>query len=169
MRLRTEETGGRAEPVLATAVGRLQWAGSHLAFAVAGPAVVLLIAGLFAGITYGAEVGDIGGKVPRVMMAAAVQLPAVWVLAATAVALVGLLPRMAAVSWAALVVCLLIGLVGTAMQLNHWLLDVSPFTHIPRLPGGEFVAVPLISLLLIAAALAVAGLIGLRRRDIPVS
>ena len=42
LRLRTEETAGRAEPVLATAVGRLQWAGSHLVFAILGPAAVLL-------------------------------------------------------------------------------------------------------------------------------
>ena len=168
LRLRTEEAAGRAEPVLATAVGRLQWAGSHLMFAVLGPAVVLLISGLFAGLTYGASIGDVGGQVPRVIGAAAIQLPAVWVLAAIAVAFVGLLPRLAAVSWGALVLCLLIGLVGTAIQLNHWLLDLSPFTHVPHLPGGDVAALPLISLLVIAVLLGGAGLVGLRRRDIPV-
>ena len=88
-------------------------------------------------------------------------------LAALAVALVGLLPRLAAVSWGVLVLCLLIGLVGTAVQLNHWLLDLSPFTHIPHLPGGDVAALPVISLLVLAAVLAIAGLAGLRRRDIP--
>jgi len=167
LRLRTEETAGRAEPVLATAVGRLQWAGSHLVFAVLGPAVVLLISGVFAGLTYGASIGDIGGQVPRVIGAAAIQLPAVWLLAAIAVAFVGLLPRLAAVSWGVLVLCLLIGLVGTAIQLNHWLLDLSPFTHIPHLPGGDVAALPVISLFGIAVVLGGAGLAGLRRRDIP--
>ncbi len=167
LRLRTEESAGRAEPVLATAVGRLPWAGSHLVFAVLGPAVVLLIAGLFAGLTYGASIGDVGGQVPRVMAAAAIQLPAVWVLAALAVALVGLLPRLAALSWGVLVLCLLIGLVGTAIQLNHWLLDLSPFTHIPHLPGGDVAALPVISLLILAVVLGGAGLVGLRRRDVP--
>src|SRR5664279_4972823 len=156
LRLRTEETAGRAEPVLATAVGRLEWAGSHLMFAVLGPAVVLLISGLFAGLTYGASIGDVGGQVPRVIGAAAI-----------AVAFVGLLPRLAAVSWGALVLCLLIGLVGTAIQLNHWLLDLSPFTHVPHLPGGDVAALPVISLLGIAVVLGGAGLAGLRRRDIP--
>ena len=167
LRLRTEETAGRAEPVLATAVGRLQWAGSHLVFAVLGPAVVLLISGVFAGLTYGASIGDIGGQVPRVIGAAAIQLPAVWLLAAIAVAFVGLLPRLAAMSWGALVLCLLIGLVGTAIQLNQWLLDLSPFTHIPHLPGGDVAALPVISLFGIAVVLGGAGLAGLRRRDIP--
>ncbi len=167
LRLRTEETAGRAEPVLATAVGRLQWAGSHLVFAVLGPAVVLLVSGVFAGLTYGASIGDIGGQVPRVIGAAAIQLPAVWLLAAIAVAFVGLLPRLAAMSWGALVLCLLIGLVGTAFQLNLWLLDLSPFTHIPHLPGGDVAALPVISLFGIAVVLGGAGLAGLRRRDIP--
>ena len=65
-------------------------------------------------------------------------------------------------------ICLLLGLIGAALQLNHWLLDISPFTHIPRLPGGPINATELIALTAIAALLAVAGLAGLRRRDIPV-
>jgi ABC-2 type transport system permease protein len=64
--LRTEETSLRVEPVLATAVSRLRWTASHLAFTGIGPVVVL--AGALA------------------------QLPAVWLLAAVAVALVGLAP-----------------------------------------------------------------------------
>ena len=46
LRLRAEEEGLRAEPVLATAVGRLQWATSHLVFGLLGPAVALAAAGL---------------------------------------------------------------------------------------------------------------------------
>jgi len=45
-------------------------------------------------------------------------------------------------------------------------LDVSPFTHVPKLPGGAVSAAPLALLCLIAGALAGAGLAGLRRRDI---
>jgi ABC-2 type transport system permease protein len=46
------------------------------------------------------------------------------------------------------------------VQLNQWLLDVWPFTHVPKLPGGAVSATPLVWL-------AAAGLAGLRRRDIP--
>ena len=38
LRLRGEETGGRAEPLLATAVSRTRWALSHVAIALAGTA-----------------------------------------------------------------------------------------------------------------------------------
>ena len=167
LRLRSEETEGRAEPVLATAVSRLQWAGSHLVFSFLGSAAALISAGLTTGLTYGLDAGHAGREVPRVLGAAIVQLPAVWVLAAVAVALVGLLPRFAAASWGALALCLLFGLVGAALQLSQWLLDISPFSHIPKVPGAAVPATPLVSLLAIAVALGAAGLVGLRRRGIP--
>jgi ABC-2 type transport system permease protein len=169
LRLRAEESGGRAEPVLATAVGRLRWAGSHLLFSALGPAAALVALGVVGGLTHGLNTGDVGRELPRVLAGALVQLPAVWVLAALAVALTGLLPRLASASWGALGVCLLIALVGAALQLNHWLMDVSPFTHVPKVPGSGVSAVPLAWLAVVVAALALAGLVGLRRRDIPVA
>jgi ABC-2 type transport system permease protein len=169
LRLRSEETAQRAEPILATAVGRLRWAASHLAFSVLGPTVALAAGGLAMGLTHGANTGDVGREVGRVLAGAAVQLPAVWVLAALAVALVGLAPKLAPAAWAGFALCLLIGLVGVALQLNQWLLDVSPFTHVPRIPGGTVSATPLVWLVVVALALGAAGLVGLRRRDIPVA
>jgi ABC-2 type transport system permease protein len=167
LRLRSEESGGRAEPLLATAVGRLRWAGSHLVFSALGCAAALVAAGLTTGLTYGLSAGDLGHDLPRVLAGAVVQLPAVWVLAAVAVALTGLLPRLAPAAWGALAACLLIGLVGAALQLDRWLLDLSPFTHIPKLPGGELSTAPLAVLVAVAVALTAAGLVGMRRRDIP--
>lgn len=169
IRLQIEETSGRAEPVLATSVGRLRWAASHLTFTILGPTVALATAGLTAGLAYGLSTGHLGRELPRVLGAAIVQLPAVWVLAAVAVALFGLLPRLALAAWGALAVCLLFLMVGAAMQLNQSLLDISPFSHIPKAPGAAVTATPLVWLTATAAALTAAGLIGLRRRDIPVT
>ncbi|MFC4531984.1 ABC transporter permease [Sphaerisporangium dianthi] len=167
LRLREEEAAGRAEPVLSTAIGKVRWAAGHLAFSLLGPAVVLAVAGLAMGLTHGLNTGDIGRELPRILAGAMVQLPAVWVLGAVAVLLFGLLPRFAAVSWGALVLCLLFGLVGPALRLDQWLLDISPFTHLPKLPGGEMSPAPLLWLAAIALALAAAGLAALRRRDVP--
>jgi ABC-2 type transport system permease protein len=159
LRLRAEETAGRAEPVLASAVGRLQWAASHLAFSVLGSALALVAAGVTVGLTY--------GQLSRVMEGALVQVPAVWVLAAVAVALVGLAPRLAAAAWGALGVCVVLVLVGAALQLDQWVMDLSPFTHLPKVPGAALSATPLVLLLAVALALGGAGLAGLRRRGIP--
>ncbi|MGW0432524.1 ABC transporter permease [Micromonospora sp. NPDC003197] len=168
LRMRAEETALRSEPVLGASVGRLRWMASHLIFALLGPAVALVVAGLTSGLIYGQASGDIAGQVPRVLAAAAVQLPAVWVLAAVTVLLFGLLPRLVMVSWAVLGVCVLLGQVGAIMQLDQWALDVSPFTHIPRIPGGELTVTPLLWLTGIAVLLAGLGLLGFRRRDVPV-
>jgi ABC-2 type transport system permease protein len=45
-------------------------------------------------------------------------------------------------------------------------MDLSPFTHTPRLPGAELTATPLVWLTALAAALIATGLAGFRRRDV---
>jgi polyether ionophore transport system permease protein len=166
LRLRAEEEILRAEQMLATAASRPQWATSHLTFGVLGPAVALVASGLAEGLVYGLVSGDVGRELPRVLAGALVQLPAVLVLSGIAMALFGLLPRLASVSWAALAVFALLVLLGPLMQLNQWILDLSPFTHIPKVPGADVSPTPLAWLLLIAAVLVAAGLAGFRRRDL---
>jgi ABC-2 type transport system permease protein len=46
------------------------------------------------------------------------------------------------------------------------MMDISPFSHSPQLPGGDVSATPLILLTAIAAVLVVVGLSAFRRRDI---
>lgn len=167
LRARAEETAGHAEPVLATAVGRLRWLGSHLLFSLLGPALALVAAGVAIGVTHGLNVHDVGNELPRLLAGALVQLPAVWLLSAVTVALFGLLPRFAAVAWAALALCLLVSLVGQAAGLDQWVLDISPFTHLPKLPGGDVTALPLVLLSAVALLVTVVGLTGFRRRDVP--
>jgi ABC-2 type transport system permease protein len=45
-------------------------------------------------------------------------------------------------------------------------MDLSPFTHVPKLPGGDFTATPLLWLTAITVGLIVTGLSGFRRRDV---
>lgn len=164
-RLRTEETTGRAEPVLATAVGRGRWALSHLAFAALGPAVLMTLTGLGMGIAYGIGAGDPGREVPRLLGGALAHLPAIWVLAGLTAALFGLAPRLTAAAWAVLAACLLLAEIGPFLRLSHWAMDLSPFAHVPKLPGAAFAVTPLAWLLALALALTAAGLAGLRQRD----
>ncbi|TQS46227.1 ABC transporter permease [Cryptosporangium phraense] len=166
LRLHTEEAAQRVEPLLATPVGRLRWALGHLAFAVLGTPLLLLVAGVSGGLVYGLETSDVSGQVPRLTEAALVQTPAAWVLAGFGALLFGLAPRASALTWAGLIACFVLLELGALLGLSQWLIDASPFAHVPKLPGDAVRAAPLVWLTVIAAALAGAGLAGFRRRDV---
>jgi len=167
LRLRTEETEGRAELLLATATGRIRWGLSYVVVAVFGTAVLLAVGGLAAGLGYGLRTGSAGPEVARLLGAAAAQLPASLAVAGIAVVLLGTAPRASvAGAWTVLGAVVVIALFGQVLRLSQWVLDISPFTHVPKLPGGPVPAAPLLWLSLAALAFAAAGLAALRRRDI---
>lgn len=166
-RLRTEETLNRAEPVLATATGRTRWALSYITVAVMGSSLLLAVAGLSAGFGYGLAVGSVSTHVPALLGAALARLPAILLLVALAVAFFGLLPwESMPLAWTAVALAAVIAVFGPSLQWSAWVMDISPFTQTPKLPGGTVSAQPLLWLCGIALALMAAGLIGLRRRDL---
>jgi ABC-2 type transport system permease protein len=167
LRLRSDEADGLAEPLLAAAVGRLRWGGSYLLAATAGAGVMLLAGGAGMGLGYGLASSTTGTQVPRLIGAALAQWPAALCVAAVGAAVIGLAPRWSApCGWAAVAFCGLVGVVGPALKLSQGVLDVSPFSHVPKLPGGAFSVEPLLWLTAVALTLAAVALAGLRRRDI---
>lgn len=165
LRLHQEETAQRAETLLAGAVSRKRCMASHLVIALAGSAAAILIAGIAAGLTYGMAAGDVAGKLPAVVGAAAVQLPAVWLLAAVTIGLFGLAPRFTPLAWGVLVGFIALYLLGSLSGSPQWLLDLEPFAHTPRV-GGDFSAVPVFWLLAIDIALIMLGTFAFQRRDL---
>ncbi|CAM5248511.1 ABC transporter permease [Streptomyces avidinii] len=159
LRLSGEESGQRAEPLLANAVGRLRWAGGHLAVAFGGSALILLLAGLGLGLGHGRGLGAAIG-------ATLAQLPAVWLIGALAALLYGAVPQYAAAAWAVAGGVLALGWIGPALNLPQAVLNLSPFAHLPRLPGAQALDwAPPTVLTALAVALTAAGLGALRRRD----
>ena len=157
-----------AQPaVLAGSVGRVRWGLSHLLVAVAGTALLLVVAGLATGLGYGLSVGGAGGETARMLGAAIAQLAAALVILGVAALALGALPdACVALGWSAVGLAVLLNIFGQALQLSHWVLDVSPFTHAPRLPGGAVGAESLVWLCVIGVALCAAGLAALRQRDV---
>jgi ABC-2 type transport system permease protein len=167
LRMRAEEASGRLEPLLATRVGRIRWAMSHLVFAVLGTALLLALTGVAGGLAYGGQINDVGHQVARLTGTALAQVPAAWVLAGLGTALFGLFPRLStSLTWAGLITCFLLLELGALLGLSQWIIDASPFAHVPKLPGAAFTSTPLVVLTLIAAVLAGGGLAAFRRRDI---
>lgn len=166
LRLRSEETALRAEPLLATGVTRTRWLASHVLMALLGTSALILVAGLGSGLSSGASLGNVGRQVPRMLAAAAVQLPAIWIVTALVVALFGLAPKLITAAWALYGLFLLLGQFGALFNLPQSLINLSPYGHTPRLPGGTFTTTPVLALTAIAAALLLTGLTTFRRRDI---
>jgi ABC-2 type transport system permease protein len=165
LRPRSEENAGRAEPVLATGLSRAGWLASHLAVALVGGPVMILLAGLTLAAT-GAPTVDERGLFGDIMLASAAYIPALWVTAGLTVALVGWFPRAAALAWLVVAYAGVVGYFGTILRFPGWMNDLSPFGHIPRIPAEDFSWTPLLVLTAIAAGLIAAGLYGFRRRDL---
>jgi ABC-2 type transport system permease protein len=167
LRLRAEETGNLAEPLLGAATGRTRWALSHITVAIGGACLLLAAAGLSAGLSYGILTGSVSTQLPTLLGAAVARLPAAIVLPAAAVLLFGLLPwESTALAWTAVALVWVIAVFGPPLEWASWITDISPFTQIPKLPGGTVSAQPLLWLCAVALTISTIGLVGLRRRDL---
>jgi ABC-2 type transport system permease protein len=167
LRLRFDEANGLGEPLLAAPVGRLRWVSSYLLAAAVGAGVVLLAGGAGMGLGYGLASSTTGTQLPRLIGAVMAQWPAALCVAAVGAAAIGVAPQWSIpAGWAAVAVCGLIGVFGPAVNLSQAVLDISPFTHVPKLPGGSFSVAPLLWLAAVTLALTAVALAGLRRRDI---
>lgn len=162
--VRSEESSGHAEAILAGSVSRYRWAGSHVAAAMIGNAIVLGAAGVGAGATYAWAIDDASQFWP-VVLGMLIYAPAVWLLVGLGVALMGVAPRAYALVWAAFSWIVVVAMIGPLLGLPEWTNDINPFTHVPRMPAEEFAAAPLLVMTAIAAVLFLIGFVGLRRRD----
>jgi ABC-2 type transport system permease protein len=165
LRLRSEETSLRAEQLLSTPLSRVRWAAGHLAVALAGSVVILVVSGLAMGVTDAAVTSDTG-VVLTALGGMLAYVPATWLVAGLTLALIGLVPRAAPAAWAVVAVCFVIGMFGQLLDLPQWVSDLSPFQHVPQIPAADLTVLPLVALTAIAAGLVGVGIVGLRRRDI---
>jgi ABC-2 type transport system permease protein len=165
LRTRSEETTGRLEGVLATAVSRPRWLFGSLGVTLVGTTLVVGLGGLGVGVSYAATSGD-GGAVWRMTGYALAYLPATLLLAALTVLAVGWRPRASGAGWGLLALCFVVGWLGSLLELPAWVTDLSPFTHVPAVPAEAFSGTPVVVLLLLGTACVAAGAVGFRRRDI---
>lgn len=166
LRMRGEETAIRLEPVLSTRVTRMRWAAGHLVFSLMGSALLLAVAGVGVGLTHGSRVHDVGGQILAMLGATMAQLPAVWAVGGATMLLFGFLPVYSSASWAVASLSLALTLYGPILRLPQAVLDVSPFTHIPKLPGATVTPAPMLWLSAITVVALGLGLTGFKRRDI---
>lgn len=165
LRIHGEESAGRGDVVLATPTSRRAWAGGHVLVAAVGLVLLLAVGGLALGIGAALSTGD-GSLLGASIRAALNQAPAVAVLAAVGVLVVGAAPRLAPLAWIGVAVAVVVGLFGDVLDLPGWVRGVSPFHHLAAVPAVAVDPVRVAALLAAAAALVGAGLAALDRRDV---
>ncbi|MHB8050676.1 MAG: ABC transporter permease [Coriobacteriia bacterium] len=166
--LRAEETGGRGEPILATAVSRWSWLGANLLVGAIGVVVIMAVAGAMTGLGAASALGN-NSLIWDVTAAHLNHVPPVLVVLGVAALLFGLLPRATGAAWAVVAYGFMMGTFGALMDLPEVAFTLSPFEHPARMPLEEFEVVPVVVLVAIAAALVAAGLVAFRRRDLDVT
>jgi polyether ionophore transport system permease protein len=163
---RSEEEAGRLEAVLARPVGRLRWLGGHVLLAAAGAVFLTFVAGAAiwaGGRAAGSTVLGLGDSVAANLNT----LPVVALVGGLAVAAYGVLPRLTVpVPVTAAVAAFVLYLVGPALQWPSWILDLSPFTHLALVPAEPWAVVAGVLMTAIGVALAAAGALAFRIRDV---
>ena len=163
LRMRDEESEGRAEAVLTTPHSRGGWLLSSTAVAGVSVLVVLVATGVASAIGFAAVGESDSGWLA--LGQAIVQAPAALTFVGLTALLVGLLPRAAvALGWDLFEIGVGIGLFGGLLGISEDAQKVSPFVNVPALPTDDWV--PTIVLGVIAVGLAVLGAFALRRRDL---
>ena len=168
LRLHQDEAQGTLEPLLSTAVSRLRWLTAYAVNALMGAVSLLVLFAVAMSITGGQVLGGTASLLSDLLGAALVQLPAIGVLGAAVVAVVMWLPRWSVgLSWALVVLSIFVGpMFGPSLGLPTWLLDLSPFTHVPNAPAEAVNFTPVFGLGLVCVVLAAAGVLFLRRRNL---
>lgn len=164
LRLRSEETAGRAESLLSTGLSRTRWASGSLTVTVLATVLAMLLVGVGAAAGY-ALTADDTGDVVRMTVSALVLVPGVLLLAGVAAMLVGWAPRYGSAAYALVLFAFLQSYLGSLLDLPGWVQGLSPFYHLPAMPVDDFSAAPTLVVLALAVALGALGLVGLRRRD----
>ncbi len=165
LRVRAEETAGRAELALSGWQSRTEWFASHLTVAVLGAPVILLLGGVALGAT-GAQTVTEADLFGKVIAAAAAYIPALWLLAGITAALVGFSPRLGSLAWLLVAYAGFIGYFGPILQLAEWTNWLSPFGATARLPVEDFAWPPALLVTAAAAVLLGLALLGFKRRDL---
>lgn len=129
LRVHSEETSDRVEPLLAGPLRRHAYLASHAVIALASTAVAMLVAGIALGLV--AHGADSAVSVGDVIVQALVTVPAVWVLVALALAAVGARPSLRVLGWLGILVTFALTMLGPTFNLPENALAVSPLHHVP--------------------------------------
>lgn len=165
LKIASEERKMRTEILLTTPASRNSWL---LSYTLIGFIAVLVIqfVSIFGLWSAAVLVMKDGMSLRVLLQAALVNMPAMWIFTGLAVFLTGWLPKLTSLTWFYLAYSFFLEYIGAILKVPDWVLNTSPFAHIPKLADDDIEASVLIVMCLISLLLVVAGFIGYNRRDI---
>jgi ABC-2 type transport system permease protein len=164
LKLVSEERKNRTEHLLSRIVSRTRLMASTFILAVAIGFIMLSLAG-FGLWSAGTLVVEDGLEFGRIYGAAMVYLPALWIMIGIAAVLIGIFPQFTGIIWAYLCYSFFVVYLGNLLKLPDWVVNLSPYGHIPQLPIEDIDYMKVSILTIIAAALTITGFIGYNKRD----
>ncbi len=162
--LRSEETSGRGEALLATPMSRAGWLALTLGVTVVGVTIVSAVVGFASGLGAALTTGE-SGFVVDVTLAQLNTVPAVLVILGLAALLFGAWPRALPLTWGVVGYGFFAETFGELLDLPQLAADLNPFGHVAQIPLEPFAAVPVVVLTVLAAALGTTGVVLLGRRE----
>ncbi len=162
--VRGEEASGRLDNLLTRPLSAASWLGGRLAVAVVAVAVAAVLGGLAAWL--GAASQHAGVRIGAVVVAGVNLAPPALVVLGLGVLTLGVAPRAASgVVYGYLAWSLLVVVVGGIGATSHWVLDTSVFHQMAASPAVPVDWTANAAMVVIAAALAGAGVVAFHRRD----
>jgi len=165
LRARSEENAGRAEMVLATAVGRVRWLGSALTVAALATALITALGGLGLGLGAALTLDD-STWVGRMTGAVLAGLPAALAFGALVALLFGTVPRLIPFMWVWLGYSVFVTMLGDLLGMPDAAMNASAFEILPAPPAEDAEAVAFLVYLAAVLVAGAVGLVGFGRRDL---
>lgn len=166
MRLRSEESSGHLENLLATRQSRLVWAGMHTDMVIICGAVMLVAMGAGLALATNA-MSDMTVSVGDYVLAGLSYVPILLFFIGLYLLLFGLLPRAAsAVTWLYFGFVAFVSWLGPILQVDQWVMNLSVLEHIASPPAEDIAIMPLVVIAVISFMMMGAGLTAWHRRNI---
>lgn len=166
LRLRAEESEGRAEAILAAPISRVRWVGATLTVAVASVLTVCIVAGAVTGIAIARSDGN-ADAIPQLTGAGLAHAPAALVFVAVTMLVFAVVPRLTVMlGWGLLAIGLVVGQFGELLGLPEWVQSISPFHHTSAVPVEDFDLVSALVIIGVAAVIATIACVAVRGRDL---
>lgn len=159
----SSERAGRSELLLTSGTSRDRSFVSTIMVMFVGSSWLLVVTGVSLSLGVG---GRSDHSFARLVVSSLAPAPAVWVVLALALACVCFRASWAVSGWGVLLFFATLGQIGEFIDLPQPLLNLSPYTHVPKMPQQTFELLPVAVLSGVAATIVAVSWVMYRRRDL---